>query len=439
MTTRTRPLGALPPLHAATNPYAFGVGRAVLAVFTSVVVMVASTGWFVYRGFASDLGSNAIDITGLGSQSSQALPQSDDGDAAPADSFAGRALNILLVGSDSRLNQDVGGIGDVEDEGGIRGDTTMLVHVSADRSRVQVVSIPRDLLTTIPSCTRTDGSVSGWVDEGMFNSAISIGANWGYDLASGIACTVSTTEYLTGLTIDGFAVVDFTGFRNMIDALGGVWFNFDEPVYDSYAQLDLPAGCQQLNGTQALAYARARHDLGDGSDTERMGRQQQLVSAILRELLGKNFVTDLPSVLSFIKQALSSLSTSPNLADINADAGLLLSVSSIDRANIQFLTMPSEPASWDPDRVTATEPDASNVWLALANDSTLPPGIQYTDGSGNVLVVPDPDDVVTAPDATGDTTAGTDAGADTAPQSAVSSGPTVVETTIQDQCPPAGQ
>ncbi len=421
--------GVMPILHAATNPYRFGVARSILAALLSVVVMVASTGWFVYRGFASDLNNGTIDITGLGAQSGTGPAKETDG--APGDSFAGRALDILVVGTDSRLNQDVGGIGTTADTEGLRGDTTMLVHVSADRTRIQVVSIPRDLMTTIPSCTRADGSVSGRVDEGQFNSALSIGANGGYDVASGIACTVATTEYLTGISMDGFAVVDFTGFRNMVDALGGVWFNVEEPVHDSYAQLDLPAGCQQLNGTQALAFARARHGLGDGSDTQRMGRQQQLVSAILRELLGKNFVTDLPSVLSFVKQALGSVSTSPNLSEINTDVGLLMSVANIDRANIQFLTMPSGPAQWDPNRVVASEPAASDLWAALAGDEALPVGTQYTDGSGNIVVVPDP----AAPAAPSDTlqsglTPNT-------PQSGATPAPTVVEQTTQDQCPPA--
>jgi len=421
--------GFTPILHAATNPYRFGVTRGVLAALLSVVLMVGSTGWFVYRGFASDLNSGTIDITGLGAQSGATSAE----DEVPDDSFAGRALNVLVVGTDSRLNQDVSGIGTTADSEGLRGDTTMLVHISADRARVQVVSIPRDLMTTIPSCTRTDGSVSDWVDEGQFNSALSIGANGEYDVASGIACTVATTEYLTGLTVDGFVVVDFTGFRNMVDALGGVWFNFEEPVYDSYAQLDLPAGCQQLNGTQALAYARARHDLGDGSDTQRIGRQQQLVSAILRELLGKNFVTDLPSVLSFVKQALGSVSTSPNLSDINTDVGLLVSVAGIDRGNIQFLTMPSGPDAWDPNRVVASEPAASDVWAALAGDAGLPVGTQYTDGSGNVLIIPDPAAAATPSD-----TAQSDTASET-PQSDTTPAPTVVEQTTQDQCPPAGE
>jgi len=419
--------GIAPVLHAATNPYRFGAGRGVLAVLLSVLLFAGSTGWFVYRDLAGSVASNTLDITGLGAQSG-------DEEEAPADSFAGRALNILVVGIDSREDQGSDAYGSTTDVEGIRGDTTMLVHISADRSRVQVVSIPRDLITDIPACTRTDGSVSE-ATTGQFNSAITIGANYGYDVASGIACTKATTQLLTGLTVDAFAVVDFKGFSNMVNALGGVWFNLDEAVSDSYAQLNLPAGCQKLDGTQALAYARARHDLGDGSDISRIGRQQQLVAAIFREALSKNFVTDLPALVSFVKQALESVQPSPNLSDFDTDAGLLLSLANIDKADIQFVTMPWEPASWDANRVVASEPAATDLWAALAADTTLPVGTTYTDGTGKELTVPDPTTAQsgqTKPQS-GDTTTPTESA--TPSQSPSSSSST--DTTTVETCPPS--
>jgi LCP family protein required for cell wall assembly len=422
MSTRRGGAGPAASSHAAGALSSFGAGRVILAVVLSLVLFVASTAWFVYEDLASDLGGNSIDITGLGAQS---------GDAAedePSDSFEGRPLTLLLVGIDSRENQGTDEFGTTSDVSGIRSDTTMIAHVSADRSRVQVVSIPRDLWTDIPACTRSDGSVSEETED-RFNAAISIGANGGYDVASGIACTMATVKQITGLDLDGFAVIDFSGFQQMVDALGGVWFNVEEPVDDPDAAITLDAGCQKLDGHAALGYARVRKTLGDGSDTQRIGRQQQLVSAMMRELLSKNFVTDLPSVLSFVKQALNAVQTSTDLADINTDAGLLLSLSGIDRADIQFLTMPSAPASWNLNYVEATEPAASEVWAALADDVELPAGTQYTDGSGNVLTVADPaqpsGDVTSTPSE------------EPAQSDAQSRTPTVVEPTAQDQCPPA--
>lgn len=417
-----------PVLHAATNPYRFGAARGVLAALLSVMLFVGSTGWFVYRDLAGSISGNALDISGLGAQSG-----AEDTEEAPADSFAGRAINILIVGIDSREDQGSDAYGSTSDVEGIRGDTTMLMHVSADRSRVQIVSIPRDLITDIPACTRTDGSVSG-ATTGQFNSAITIGANYGYDVASGIACTKATTEKLTGLTVDAFAVVDFKGFQGMINALGGVWFNLDEPVSDSYAQLDLPAGCQRLDGTQALAYARARYELGDGSDISRIGRQQQLVAAIFREALSKNFVTDLPALLSFVKQTLESVQPSTNLSGLNNDAGLLLSLADIDKENIQFVTMPVGAASWDPNRVVATEPMASDLWAALAADGALPVGITYTDGTGAERTVPEPSTAQSGATGSEDQSTTEPAPAETVtPDQGASPEPSVVE----EQCPPA--
>ena len=417
-----------PVLHAATNPYRFGAARGVLAALLSVLVFVGSTGWFVYRDLAGSVANNAIDITGLGAQSGN---EDTDEEEAPADSFAGRALNILIVGIDSREDQGTDAYGTTSDVEGIRGDTTMLMHVSADRSRVQIVSIPRDLVTDIPACTRTDGSVSS-ATTGQFNSAITIGANYGYDVTSGIACTKATTEQLTGLTVDAFAVLDFKGFEGMINALGGVWFNLDEAVSDTNAGLNLPAGCQQLDGTQALAYARARYNLGDGSDISRISRQQQLVAAIFREALSKNFVTDLPALLSFVKQALESVQPSTNLSDLNTDAGLLLSLASIDKANIQFVTMPWGVPSWDKDRVVASEPMASQLWAAMAADSSLPVGITYTDGTGAERTVEEP---TTAQSGASDSP--TEATPSESPSTDSSATPSPSTSVAQETCPPS--
>lgn len=418
-----------PVLHAATNPYKAGVGRGVLAALLSVVLMVGSTGWFVYDDLLTDVKSNALDTSGLGDTSTT----DSQNEEAPADSFEGRAVNVLIAGIDSRYDQGDAANGNSEELSTIQSDTTMVAHISADRSRVQIVSIPRDTLTNVPSCKRTDGSVSE-AYYGMFNSAFATGAVTD-DVASGIACTKSTVEKMTGLNIDGFFVVDFKGFEAMINALGGVWFTVDEDVNDPEADLVLSAGCQKLDGTSALGYARARYSLGDGSDISRIGRQQKLVAAIMREALGKNFVTDLPSLLSFLKQALGSLQTSTNLSDLNTDAGLLLSLSSIDRANIQFVTMPNKPAPTNANRVVAIEPAASNVWQALASDSALPVSTEYTDGSGTAQTIPDPA-TAAAETGTGTNGASSSESSSTEDATGTSGSTSTPESSTTEQCPP---
>ena len=168
----------------------------------------------------------------------------------------------------------------------------------------------------------------------------------------------------------------------MIDALGGVWFDIPEDIDDSKSDLHVQAGCQKLDGKTALAYARTRYAVGDGSDLGRISNQQKLVAAIMRELMAKNFVSDLPSLLSFTKQGLSALQPSQNLSNINTDVGLMLSLTSVNRSNIQFITSPNQYSPVDPNRVINLEPQFSQVWEAIRKDQPFPATIEFTNGSG---------------------------------------------------------
>ena len=375
-----------PIQHSAVNYGRFGFLRGALAVLLAGVLFVVSSAGFVYASLSSQVADRVVNIDA----------DSVDGQSkATPDSFEGRAVNILVVGTDSR-NGASGelGAGDADDVPGLRNDSTMVIHVSADRSRVQIVSIPRDTLVDIPACKHRDGTTSEPTSDDMFNNAMVYGSNGGddqEDIAPGIACVKSTVEKLSGMSIDAFMVVDFAGFINMIDALGGVWFNIPEHIEDESAQLYIDAGCWKLSGTHALAYMRSRKGQGDGSDISRIGRQQQLISAMLRELQEKNYVTDPGALINFLQAAISAVNVSDNLGNASSDASLLINVlQKVDRTNIQFVTMPVEEPSWDPNRRIPSEPMARNVWTALKNDQALPVGTTFTDGNGAQLVVPDP-------------------------------------------------
>ena len=375
-----------PIQHSAVNYGRFGLLRGALAVLLAGVLFVVSSAGFVYASLSSQFANRVVSIDDYAS---------DEQNKATPDSFDGRAVNILVVGTDSR-NGASGelGAGDADDVPGLRNDSTMVIHVSADRSRVQIVSIPRDTLVDIPSCQHRDGTTSEPTSDDMFNNAMVYGSNGGddpEDLAPGIACVKSTVEKLSGMSIDAFMVVDFAGFINMIDALGGVWFNIPEDINDDSAGLYIDAGCWKLSGTHSLAYMRSRKGQGDGSDISRISRQQQLISAMLRELQEKNYVTDPGALINFLQAAISAVNVSDNLGNASSDASLLINVlQNIDRSNIQFVTMPVEEPSWDPNRRIPSEPMARNVWNALKNDQALPVGTTYTDGNGAQLVVPDP-------------------------------------------------
>ena len=383
-----------PIQHSAVNYGRFGLVRYALAVVMAGVLFVASTGGFLYANLITQFANRVVNIDAY----------SIDGQTkATPDSFDGRAVNILVVGTDSRSGASGElGAGDEDEVPGLRNDSTMVIHVSADRSRVQIVSIPRDTLVDIPACKHRDGTISEPTSDDMFNNAMVYGANGGdapEDVGPGIACVKSTVEKLSDMTIDAFMVVDFAGFVRMIDALGGVWFNIPERIDDDSAQLYIDAGCWKLSGTHALAYMRSRKAQGDGSDISRIGRQQQLISAMLRELQAKDYVTDSGALLTFLQAAIQAVNVSPNLGDASADASLLINVlQKVDRSNIQFVTMPVAEPTWDPNRRIPSEPMARNVWNALKNDQALPVGPTYTDGNGAQLVVPDPT-VATAPPA----------------------------------------
>ncbi|WP_221492786.1 LCP family protein [Streptomyces griseoloalbus] len=186
---------------------------------------------------------------------------------------AGHGMNILLVGTDGR-----DGIGREEREKYRLGgapchctDTIMIVHISADRDRASVVSLPRDSYAETPPHT---DRVSGERHEGhplKLNAAYAEG---------GPQLTVRTVEKMTRVKIDHYLEVDFTSFMKTVDVLGGVEICTDRRITDSHTGLDLPAGRHTLRGGQALQYVRSRH-VDSASDLSRMKRQQHFMASLV--------------------------------------------------------------------------------------------------------------------------------------------------------------
>ncbi|NYE16870.1 LCP family protein [Actinomadura citrea] len=249
------------------------------------------------------------------------------GSTAPA---AARALNVLVIGLDAR-------------HGGLsRSDTLMLVHVPADRKRPQVVSIPRDVLVRIPACGRTPAR------QATVNTAFPLG---------GAACTRRTVEALTGARIDQTVTIDFGGFTRVVDALGGVEVTLPKAVDDRNSGLDLPAGRHLLNGTQALAYVRVRHGLGDGSDLDRVRRQQRFLASLARQ--AKALSTQNPLRFArFLTVAAGAVESTPKL-----DAGALRTLArGFDGSGgVAAATIPVRPAPSDPNRLVVDEAAARRV------------------------------------------------------------------------------
>lgn len=287
----------------------------------------------------------------------------------PTDPNGGDDLNIVIMGSDSRDGAN-GDFASSEGTSGARSDTTMVMHISADRSRVELISIPRDSTVDIPACPTTAGKTTSPVSHTKFNAAFAQGVLTGGDVASGALCTMTTIESLTDVRMDGFIVVDFAGFQKMIDALGGVQMCIPQDIDSPEAgNLVLSAGVQELDGATALQYARARKGkgLGDGSDLGRIGRQQELMAALARTVLSKNLLTDSPALLRFLGAVTGSLTMSDNFASVQGLAGLAYSSRNLRPDTITFMTVPYGADPTNPNNVVWTD-EADTVWDNINND-----------------------------------------------------------------------
>lgn len=313
----------------------------------------------------------------------------------PVDGASGVPVNILLMGSDDRSGEN-GTIGG--HEAGKRNDTTLIMHVSADRSRIDVVSIPRDTVVRIADCDRSDGtSQRGWT--GQFNIAFANGAENGSN-ADGAACTIKTVESLTDIYIDHFVVVDFVGFRDMVNAVGGVPMCIPNDVQDKYSGTNLAAGPQVLNGSQALAFARMRHGTGlSGSDLDRIDRQQELLKNLASKVLSAEMLYRPQDLTNFVKAVAGSMTMDEGFGDFNTLTGLAFSMRGINpNTDITFATAPVQGDPADANRVIFSS-KAPAVWQAViddqpiaplldaqsnapANDTTIPTGTDPSDPSG---------------------------------------------------------
>ncbi|MCX5333616.1 LCP family protein [Streptomyces sp. NBC_00140] len=269
------------------------------------------------------------------------------------------AQNILLIGSDSRSGDGNARYG--RDSGTERSDTTILLHLAAGRRSATAVSLPRDLMVDVPSCRQPDGSRTEPMFA-MFNYAFQKG---------GSACTIRTVEKLTGVRIDHHVVVDFHGFKDMVDAIDGVRICLDEPIHDKAAKLNLPAGRVTLSGEQALGYVRARKSLGDGSDTDRMDRQQRFLAALVNKVQSNDVLLNPVKLYPLLDAATSSLTTDPDLANLRGLYDLVRGLRDIPTERVQFLTVPRESYTHDANRDQLVQADAEKLFERLRMDQPV--------------------------------------------------------------------
>jgi LCP family protein required for cell wall assembly len=307
----------------------------------------------------------------------------------PTDGFDGRAVNVLVVGTDMRdgENADIGGT-----VGGMHNDTTMVVHVSADRSRVDVVSIPRDSLVDIPSCVRADGTRSDAVAGHIFNDALALGGGGAVeDLAAGAACVIRTVEQLTDVRIDASVVVKMDGVQAVIEELKGVDVCLPERMEsDKAGHLVLDEGWNHLDGRTAIQFLRARTGTGNGlelgSDLARIGRQQQLIDALSTKVRSDELLGDPVALLRVLDAVARSLSVSPELAGPGTIAGLAYSLRDLETVGRQMVPVVDAP---DGNRVLWTD-QADELWRRVRHDEPI------TDEPADEPTGPEPTDRASA-------------------------------------------
>jgi LCP family protein required for cell wall assembly len=274
--------------------------------------------------------------------------------------IGGDPLNILVMGSDSRVGvgNDIDGQTDI----GSRSDTTILVHVSADRKTVYGVSLPRDAMVTRPDCKDKAGHVISGGEDQIFNAAYSLG---------GPACTVEQVESLTGIYIDHYVSIDFNGFKDMVDAVHGVTVCIPEDVNDTAHHITLSAGTQELSGQQALNYVRERYALSTNSDIGRMKRQQAFIASMVNKVVSAGTLTRPTRVYNFLKAATASIVTDPGLSSLGKLVNLALQFRRTNLDDISFITVPFEAYPPDPNRLQWS-PAAKGLWQVILNDKPLP-------------------------------------------------------------------
>lgn len=323
-------------------------------VVCSLALVLGAAGIYAYKHLEGNI--NQLDVTKeLGNRPSRL-------DTGPK-----QALNILVMGSDTRKGKGNHIAGSTP---GLS-DTTILLHLSKDRSRAYGISIPRDAMVARPACEKKDGS---GVDPGgltQFNAAYAIG---------GPACTIKTVENITGgpskgIFIDHFVVVDFNGFKQMVDALGGVRVCVPAEVNDTVGNIHLDAGTYKVTGQQALDYVRVRHGISANGDIGRIKRQQTFIAAMIKKAVSAGTLANPVKLYRFLDAATKSLTTDPGLAHLKALASLGSSLKNIGLDKVTFVTAPWEPYPPDPNRVQLT-PEAAQLWDQVRHDRPL--GSEFT-------------------------------------------------------------
>ncbi|WP_370122437.1 LCP family protein [Streptacidiphilus sp. MAP12-33] len=336
------------------------------AIALSSTVLLSAAGIYVYvKVLDSNIHAEALHSGGPGPKT---VAEQSVGGTTP--------INILVIGSDSRDNNEDLSLGGSQSSAGgpPHADVEMLVHISADRTNASITSMPRDTWVQPYAC------------KGMPTGHRKITET----LAYGPGCVVDTWESLTHIQIDHFVMLDFSGVVKMADAVGGVQVCTKQNVADykiSYdtdgehevgSDLVLPAGTHTIFGVQALEWLRTRHAWEDGTDIGRTHAQHLYLNSMIRKMKSANTLLDPLKVNALAQSATSALTVDPGLKSIESMTSLALEFNKVPASRVTTVTIPFDHLALDPrnpnDWVPALDSDSDKVFSMIANDIPLDKG-----------------------------------------------------------------
>ncbi|MFD9130107.1 LCP family protein [Kitasatospora sp. NPDC059571] len=330
--------------------------RAVAVTTGATLVAGCGAGYLYYRHLNGNIRAGTKNLT------------DSHGERTAPNAKGQTPLNILLIGTDSRASQeniDLGGsAGDASRPA--LADVQMLLHVSADRSNASLISIPRDTRVDIPACHDEKGRQSAALPRTMINTALAQG---------GPGCVLGTWVALTGIDIDHYMMVDFSGVVRMADAVGGVPVCVDRNMYDRYRPghggtgLKLTKGTHVVQGVQALQWLRTRDAWG--SDINRTKAQHLYLNSMVRQLKSSGRMSDPGQLMSLAEAATKSLSVDKDLADLKKLYDLGEQLRQVPAERISSLTVPVVEDPSDRNRLLLKPGDTEQIWKMLIADTPL--------------------------------------------------------------------
>ncbi|MFD4262798.1 LCP family protein [Streptomyces sp. NPDC058534] len=315
---------------------------------TAFVVLVAGVGGYVYL---KHLEGN-VSTTDVGSAGSSSFKKDE-------------AFNILIIGTDKRTGAGNEGYGDKGSVG--HADTTILLHVSKDRSNATALSIPRDLIVDVPDCEtkQEDGpkKIIPGTSDVRFNTSLG-------ESGRDAGCTMRTVKEATGIQPNHFMMADFNAVKTLTTAVDGVDVCVENAVDDPKSHLKLPAGESKVEGEQALAFVRTRHAFGNEGDLDRIKVQQQFLGSLMRKMSSSDTLTSPTKLVKLAEAATEALTVDKAIGKVSTLKDIALELKKVPTKNITFTTVPviDNPTEKVKATVVVNEAKGPQVFDMIRND-----------------------------------------------------------------------